>query len=428
MPNLSKIMTTTVLVCFASVSKLSFAQTSLKNPHLHQLSLGLNGRIPSPEKIKEMRICVLGNGFTGYVRGRDLLPEATIVKRFEGQEEASDHGLAMAQIVWGVLGRPKEGPEFHLVQANGISNLRRAVSYCIEQKVKIVLYSNNWTFGSNFDGLDLIPTEIQPALDAGIIWINSVGNFFQQSFSGPVLPYANVSNQWPALPGPGNTLRFRNDLDKNRIELTLSWNDFATEASRSSKDLDVELMTEDLTPIRFPNKIQSGEVIAGQQDNRSAYPRETATLELDRGVYQIRIVDKSGNFTEEDKFRMLVRSVKDTKSLNFIDANSKFEVVTPADMPDVIAVGDCSPVSSRGKTATGVFKPDIAIKESFVELTDGTKAVGSSNSAALFTAAVLVLNSERPSLSRGELFDYFKKLPKSTSENCRGLTLWQMPR
>jgi hypothetical protein len=82
----------------------------------------------------------------------------------------------MAQIVWAMTGKHAEGPKFFLLNTNGLSNLKAAVEHAIQQKVDLILYSQVWPFGGNFDGTGFLNEQVNRATKEGIIWINAAGN------------------------------------------------------------------------------------------------------------------------------------------------------------------------------------------------------------------------------------------------------------
>jgi len=99
--------------------------------------------------LSQIKIAVIDNGFEGYDAAKKQLPDSTEVVSAYPKEMISkynlgdpdyvqapiptEHGKTMAQIIWGITGANPQGPKFYLLNANGITNFRRAVRYAIEQ-------------------------------------------------------------------------------------------------------------------------------------------------------------------------------------------------------------------------------------------------------------------------------------------------------
>ena len=64
---------------------------------------------------------------------------------------------------------------------------------------------------------------------------------------------------------------------------------------------------------------------------------------------------------------MILKSDKGHDSITFLDAEKTGEIMIPADHKLAFTVGDTSPISSRGPTVDGRFKPNYFIRDSKVE-------------------------------------------------------------
>jgi len=117
--------------------------------------------------LKDVKIAVLDNGFAGFAPGKGLLPDtAEFIDGPKNPPAPTPHGLAMAQIAWAVTGQAAAGPKFYLINANGFSNFKAAIDFVIANQVQIVIYSQIWAFGSNFDAAHkraetVMPTAVQ---------------------------------------------------------------------------------------------------------------------------------------------------------------------------------------------------------------------------------------------------------------------------
>ena len=140
----------------------------------------------------------------------------------------------MAELLYGVLtddGKASafEPAEFHLYNTYGFSNLQAAVNDVIARKIDLVLYAQNWEYGGNLDGHGFIDAVVGEATQAGILWINSTGDFGETTFNSPVRAGADG---WASLPDPNQSVEIRCNQDpqnpqaKCPLRLVLSWNDF----------------------------------------------------------------------------------------------------------------------------------------------------------------------------------------------------------
>ncbi|HEX3152716.1 MAG TPA: S8 family serine peptidase [Gemmataceae bacterium] len=412
----------------------SVARPDISSEARQQLGLGSEyDNLPDVEKLK---VAVLDYGFDGVDGIRSFLPANTVlvehydpefVRRHHlGDPEfrkafapGNKHGRAMAQIVWAVTGQNPRGPQFYLLNANGPTMLQRAVRYAIEQKVDLILFSNTFDGGGNGDGQGPINRIVQAALSAGIIWVNAAGNQGRHVYRGPVeiMPSGDL-RVGPKL--DRTILRFRNRLDDNTVTVTLTWNDYQdTEDAGTTKDLDLIVQDWKGQVIATSELRQvAGDRPAGDGETRN--PRERVVLPglaADREhAYRIKVRHRAGDFTTDDKIRVLVTASRDGKvadpktgkpvdAVEFLDASDGGEIYPPADHPLVLTVGDAGTESSIGPTLDHRVKPDVILKNSEVAFTDGEVSAGASNAAAYFAGIVVLLKAAEPRLEIRHLLD-----------------------
>jgi hypothetical protein len=407
------------LLFLASFGALSVqAQVRLRNAREIRQFYGLNAFASS--QIRNMKIAILDNDFEGFLQDRNSLPESTlyIPGPLPGarNSETPGHGLLMAQIVWGLIqnGSNSTAPQFYLMQSNGLSNLRAAISKAIELKVDMILYAASWETGGNFDGEGFINAEVTRATQAGIAWINAAGNYRGQVYTGDLR--VDPSTGLVRTPGPNNTFSFSVKYTNTPVKLTLSWNDFKNiEETQTHKDLDWELKDwkGNLVPLKnFKQgpKSRCGNEATYARGNRedSLHPREQDTINLSEGLYYLKIIDCSGNFLGGDRLRLSIQNSKGD-AVNFQQAQNQMEIMPPADNVNVITVGDLSPISSLGPTVDGRIKPNFLMPLSRVEMSDGrTLPGGSSTAAAIFAGVYAVLWGENTQLRSSMLLKTFQ--------------------
>jgi hypothetical protein len=424
------------LLCVASLSSFGHSIEIRKLDELRR-ALGVD-RYDSVagvrERMRSLKVAILDKGFGDSATLSQELPpsvfkvvsayDAALIEKYglgkpDEQlplEDRDEHGRAMALLLWGVTGfSTTDAPRIHLLNANGLTNFSRAVHYCKEEKIDIVLFSQNWEYGGNFDGLGFINKLVNVATDAGILWVNAAGNYGRRVHNSRVTV---GPSQWVRLGNRGLGLRLRSRLDRNPVKIVLSWNQYTEEeTSGTDKDLDLyvvdeggnEVLKADLKQIK---KTEGAERAQGE----SYVPREIVEGRLSRGNYFIRVKAKGGVYDSLDWLRITVMGQSasyydDTEKatvdpFEFPDATEGGEIMVPADHARVIAVGDKSLISARGPTMDGRAKPDVVLESSQVDFSDGQGSSGTSNAAALFAGVLTVLKAHQPGLKTHHLLKY----------------------
>jgi hypothetical protein len=445
----------------------------LNGPEI-RAKLGLNREYEGVRGLDAVRVAVLDSGFEGVGGDRPYLPaDAVVVEHYDpelirrfrlgdpefrkGFEPGNRHGRVMAQIVWGVTGASPEGPKFDLLNANGPTMLRRAVRYAIENRVDVILFSGSFEGGGNGDGRGPINRVVDDALAAGIPWINAAGNYGGRVYNGPIRP---LDDGYLRLRKGADvaSLRFRNHVDENTVNVTLTWNDYREEEDAGTEK-DLDLFVEDWAGRRVGSaeKVQvMGEPAADTEQTRN--PRERVILTNLAAIpyvpkdpeycYRIRIRAKAGQFRPEDRLRVLVTASREAftppdggaprQAFEFVDASDQGELYPPADNLLVLTVGDASPSSSMGPTVDGRTKPDVLLEDSRAYFSDGEVSAGSSNAAAYVAGAVALLKTAAPDLGPGPLLRIARQgppipaniladRPRAVNATSSGLRLWHTP-
>ena len=339
---------------------------------------------------QNMRIAILDNGFAGLeaTAGRTL-PAGLKVEPAPGNPEAdTSHGRILAELVYAVAtGRAspaeplRQGPELLLYNSNGFTNFAHAVSAAIDARVDVILYSQVWEYGGNFQGGGFINEEVSKAVRAGILWINAAGNFGESTWLGPV---QTGFGHDVILPHQNRWVRFTVPAGRQiPVKIVLAWNDVAaTRIYRTSEDLDLILEDSTGRELNASRLIQDGTVREG--DARfSAHAREIIRANLGPGTYQLRVEARSQNFTADSLMRIAI----DGAGVRIIDTPSTESVLVPADHPEVLTVG-ASDVFYTGSSALS-GKPEL-LAPSRLRFDDGSTLDGSSAAAATAAAALAV--------------------------------------
>lgn len=308
------------------------------------------------------------------------------------EPDAIPHGLKMAEALYAFAtdqGRRKElAPEMLLFTTNGITNFRMAIDESIRQKVDLIVYPLVREFGNNFDGKGVFNTEVNRAIQAGIIWINSVGNHAKTTSNWT--NFATSNDGWVELPGPNKSLPIRCQplmgAKTCQIRLVLSWNSFSGNQTKgTNKDLDL-FLTDDTLNILGRSQLVQTEVITGE--GQTIYPRESITMDLPAGKYLVRIKNRSLNFSHVDEFRLVGNP---SSGLSFEYTSPDESVLNPADNPNVLSVGAFDTDLTSKSVKLG--KPDL-LAPSIFDFNKDIHFGGSSNAAVIVTAAAALIMSD----------------------------------
>ncbi len=383
------------------------------------------------ERLKSIKIAILDNGYGDPATLSKDLPVENLklvetytpefIKAYGlGSENVNpldpnvQHGRQMAMLAWAITGLKKEeAPQFLLMNANGFTNFRRAIQTAINEKVDIILNSQNWEFGGNFDGRGHVNREVSRATQAGILWINAAGNYGGKVYNAPVVL---DDTKHVKLGAKNQGLRVNCRYDRSRLKITLAWNSFnESEQAGTDKDLDLFLLDSDGNVVGRSELTQivqnPGTDLA---EGQSYLAREIIEMELDQTKkdkpYRIKLFAKSGNFTAADRIRVSIVNGKspvfdpeERKMVDYcelLDHQPKQEIMIPADHAEVITVGDMTTASSRGPTMDGRTKPDLVLRYSEAEFSDGEGLAGTSNAAAYFAGIMAMIKAYSPSVTR----------------------------
>jgi len=432
---------------FIALTSKTFAAVHVENGNELRQAYGMQNFRPLAASLQDVKIAVFDQDFDGYEAGKDMLPENAVLVKGQPGALPSRHGLGMAQIVWEMTGRNPLGPQMHLVQVSGLTDLRSAVDYVIQEKIDFVMMSQVYEWGSNGDGTGVFNAEVTRATKAGILWFQAAGNFHGLTYTGRVLPLKNERDGTVTLKGPNNdSLRFYNALDDNLVGITLSWSDNANEDDYATA-LDLDFVIYDsagnVVPLpegsrnlrqigRFPREQTDKEIAAGkpyEDEDVSGLPRELVALKLERGEYRIKVLARSRNFEETDVLRLVVDPQK-RAGFKFIDASPEMEILAPADNANVITVGDRSEVSSIGPSLSGLVKPDTIMPFAEVRFSDNSEYAtkGSSNATAALCGIAAVLRANGGRYSHAGFMGYLKELATSSpDETANGSPHFKAP-
>lgn len=409
-----------VTLVFILTCSISYGATHLLNTKDLQRKFGISSYVLSSKvqrSLPSVKVAVLDNGFgdlgQNFSEVSTYLPVSTQVIEYYPKEmnekfslnpsfkgnplSSSQHGLMMAQIVWSLSGSLAKGPQFYLLNANGYTNFTRAVRYAIEQDVDIILYSQNWEYGGNFDGKGFINKVVNDATSAGILWVNAAGNYAGKVWNSKItLKDGNILK----LKNGDDKVEFEVGLDENTSTLTVAWQDFFNDSQKAATtDLDIDIVDVNGKVHATSNLSQ---VNTGADDKRkpTLYAREKVSFKLDKGRYFIKVKYVSGDVGSKN-IRLYLNSENEGAKISNILREQ--EVMIPADNPNVITVGDNSIASAMGPTLDNRSKPDLIMPESLATFSSGLTTSGTSNAAAYYAGVLSVLKAFKSNLSKSDL-------------------------
>ena len=179
--------------------KSSDSRTNLGSLKLKDIDTSID-QIPGLREIlnsgrnsdRVVKIAVLDNGFENLEAelGKSLPPDLKIERAPKNLTEMTEHGTRLAQIVYATASGsstydPARKPsiELKLYNSNGFTNFKASIDALIQDNTDIVLYSQIWEYGGNFDGYGFINAQVQRAIDADVLWVNAAGNFGLSHYS-----------------------------------------------------------------------------------------------------------------------------------------------------------------------------------------------------------------------------------------------------
>jgi hypothetical protein len=298
--------------------------------------------------------------------------------------EEGSHGVACAEVIRDLA--PEA--ELHLVRVNGLTTLENAVAWAIRADIDVVSMSMSFFNNGFHDGTGPLVQAADRLADAGILLVNSAGNYATEHWSGDyvdtdaddVMDFPWGSPWWPAYWTPGTRA------------LSVSWDQFGR---CGATDLDVYVVDGSGAVVGRSEAVQDA---AG--DTCAPVERVRVNAEVE-GWYYAQVVLRRGDpdtrlslFARDgDAYRTTPGSMADPAS-----SRTAFTVGA------VRAVGylanGAEVFSSRGPTNGGVSKPDIAGPDGLTTATYGSEGFyGTSASTPAVAGAVALLLSNEPGMT-----------------------------
>lgn len=337
-------------------------------------------------------IAIFDNGFAGLEYSKGVrLPADLDVESAPGNPPASTpHGTKLAEVIWAlctgstVYSPARPGPRLKLFNTNGYTNFAHAIEQVVASPVDIVLYSQVWEFGGNFNGKGFINELVNRATNAGVLWVNASGNYGQAAWQGPIA--FNATHSTVKLPHETQYVRLVVNENATPVKITAAWNDF-TDLKSYKTTLDLDLILEDSRhqEIAASRLIQDGQDHGGAQ-GYSSYAREQIITTLDPGIYFLKVMSRTPEkFSASSRLRLAA----DGKDVAFIDQTPEGSIMIPADNASVLTIGASDVTFSSEGLVTGStrHKPE-ALAPSMIRFDNDLTFAGSSSAAAVAVAMI----------------------------------------
>lgn len=177
-----------MVLIFVVIAMVAITGGAVSLPEYHEDMLKSYGiadyldRAIVKKNLPGIKIAILERGFAGAEEEGSLPPGSIIVNRYdeeminqydlnpgyEAPPANEAHGRRVAQLVWAMTGMSYDvTPQIYLLNANGLTNFRRAVRYAIQERVDIIVYAQNWEYGGNYDGEGFVNATVYEAIEAG---------------------------------------------------------------------------------------------------------------------------------------------------------------------------------------------------------------------------------------------------------------------
>ncbi|MBN1146990.1 MAG: S8 family serine peptidase [Anaerolineales bacterium] len=334
-----------------------------------------------------LKVAVLDGGFDGY---RDLLgsdlPANVIVQSFvsgyEVDQMGSVHGTACAEIVYDIAPQA----ELYLVTAETVAEFRQAVDWLLAQGVDIITHSGGWLYGPK-DGNSAPAAVVSKAVSAGVLWVNSSGNYAVNHYRGD---FTDDDEDGFHEFSPGDEMMaFEPD---GQVQMVLNWDDWEV----GDQDFDLFVVDADGNEIVSSENTQSG-------------PGDSAEMIIydfsDSGPYYI--VFYALAVTRPARFDFYI---PDTDIEYF---TIEYSLNTPGDAASALTVGAVNweddkleYYSSQGPTEEGRLKPEISAPARVDTTVYSKPFFGTSASTPHVAGAAALVWQAYPNLTAKQVADF----------------------
>ena len=347
----------------------------------------------------DVKVAIIDLGFFGYTTRQaqgDLPASLTPVNYCGGSSIATntDHGTAVAEIVH----EAAPAAQLYLVCIETLGDLALAVDGAIAAGVRVINHSVGWFNTGSGDGSGALAPIVQAARDAGIVFVNSAGNYRENHWGGS---FTDLDADGFHDFAPGDETNTFTLAPGYTISVLLKWNDWPT----SGNDYDLYLDRDDggggLIQVAASEGPQSGTQPPTEELSYTNLTGSSQTLHV--SVYKFAAVAEPEMdlfILDDDQPGFSLQFTEEARSLN-----------DGATSPAVTAVGAAlylngviENFSARGPTIDGRIKPDLTGPDGVSSATSGSFFGTSASAPHVAGAAALILDAA-PCLSAEAVHD-----------------------
>lgn len=311
------------------------------------------------------------------------LPIDTITPEFAF--ETGQHGIACAEVIAAVA----PDAELHLVRVNGLTALENAVEWAIREEVDLISMSMSFFSESFYDGTGSINQAVDRLVEAGILLVNSAGNYAKQhrsdTFSDPNFD-GRHDFEWGSEYLPIY-------LPEGDNKVSLTWDEYRR---CGTTDLDAYLYDDAGNLVARSRRTQ-------RIGDDACFPVETLSARSEEASWHYLVVHRRTGASPVD-FKVMPRRgqvFEPTPAGSVTDPGSHPHVFTVgAVLADDYLINDAETFSSHGPTAGGAAKPDISGPDGLSTSAYGQgRFYGTSAATPAVAGALALMLAEDPSLT-----------------------------
>ena len=131
-----------------------------------------------------VKVAIIDLGFAGLSQAQARGDIPTTVQQYDitgtGVSSGISHGTAVTEIVHEVA----PDAQLYLIKIADEVDLDKAVTYCLNNGIKIINHSLGWYNTNFYDGTGTIANIAKRAIQGGILWVNAAGNEAQNHWEG----------------------------------------------------------------------------------------------------------------------------------------------------------------------------------------------------------------------------------------------------